>query len=150
MSVEAVQLGVSICGLLIAAVGLPLLYVQLRDVQRSVRGGVHAATYAQAADFRAHIIQYPQLRPYFFDGVEIAPGHADYNRVVTIAEIFLNYLEHIVVLEDSYGAKNRPALDRFTRNALQHSPILLRRLAENKASYADALLRYAPVSTPAM
>jgi hypothetical protein len=143
MSVEMVQLMVSVLGLMIAGVGLPLLYVQLRDVKRSVRGGVHAATYAQAADFRAHLVAHPHLRPYFFEAKEIAPDHADYNRVVTIAEIFLNYLEHVTVLEDSYTRQDRAALDRFTKHALAQSPILKRHLNENRAAYADALLRYA-------
>ena len=143
MSVDTVQLLVSVLGLMIAGVGLPLLYVQLRDVKRSVRGAVHAATYAQAADFRSHLVQYPHLRPYFFGGAEIAPDHADYNRVVTIAELFLNYLEHVTVLEDSYSPQDRAALDRFTKHALERSPILRRHMNNNRAAYADALLRYA-------
>jgi hypothetical protein len=136
------ELLVSIGGLLIAAVGVPVLYLQLRDVQRSLRIATHAAMYEQAAEFRAHLVEHPELRRHFFDGVAIEPGDADYDRVVTIAEIALNYLEHIAVMGDSFGDENRPALERFTRVSLERSPILRQHLARNRSSYSDALLRY--------
>lgn len=133
---------VSLAGLIIAAVGLPLLYFQLRGVQRSLRSATHAAIYEQAADFRGYLIQYPHLRKYFFGSAEITPAHDDYHRVVTLAEIYLNYLEHIAVLGDNFGSENRPALDRFTRNALDRGPILRQHLTENQALYSDALNRF--------
>lgn len=142
MSIEVLQVLLSVSGLIIATVGLPLLYFQLRDVKRSLRSATHAAIYDQAAGFRGHLIQYPHLRKYFFDGSEITPEHHDYNRVVTLAEIFLNYLEHIAVLGDNFGSENRPALDRFSRTALEKSPILRRHLAENRASYSDAFVAF--------
>ena len=142
MPTESLQLLLSLGGLLVALVGLPLLYVQLRDVKRSLRSGTHAAMYEQAANVRAHLVEYPHLRRYFFDGADIAPEHEEYDRVVTIAEVFLNYLEHIAVLGDSFGRENRPALDRFTRITLQNSPILRRHLQQHRESYSDALHRY--------
>jgi len=69
MTTEMLQVFISSGGLLLAAVGLPLLYLQLRDVQRSLRSTAHAAIYQQAADLRAHLVQYPRLRKYFFDTV---------------------------------------------------------------------------------
>ena len=142
MSVENLQLALSIIGLLIAGIGLPLLYMQLRGLQKSILTATHAAMYHQAAEFRGHLIQYPQLRKYFFDGWEIDPEDENYDRVVTLAEIFLNYLEHIAVLGDSFGMQNRPALDRFSQIAFERSPILRQHLTRNKASYSDALHRF--------
>ena len=142
MSIGIVQILLSVCGLVIAAVGVPLLYFQLRDVERSIRAATHASMYNQAADFRAYLIQYPHLRKYFFGGIEIKVGHKDYNRVLTISEIFLNYLEYIAVLGDSFGIENRPALDRFCKVALERSPILRKHLSENQESYSDALHKF--------
>jgi hypothetical protein len=145
MATENPQLIVSIIGLLIAAVGLPLLYMQLSGLRKSILTATHAAMYQQAAEFRAHLIQYPHLRKYFFDGWEIEPEDAEYARVVTLAEIFLNYLEHIAVLGDSFGMQNRPALDRFTQVAFERSPILRQHLSQNQASYSDSLHRFLKV-----
>ena len=139
MNTETLQLILSVVGLLIALIGLPLIYMQLRGLQKSILTATHAAMYHQAAEFRAHLIQYPHLRKYFFDGWEITPEDEEYNRVITLAEIFLNYLEHIAVLGDSFGMRNRPALDRFSQVAFERSPILRQHLSRNQASYSDTL-----------
>jgi len=118
---------------------VPLLYIQLRDVKTSIRATTHAAMYDQAADFRSYLVQYPHLRKYFFDGGKITEEHEEYDRVLTLAEIFLNYLEHIAVLGDGFGKENRPALDRFCKLALEKSPILRKHLSDNRDSYSDAL-----------
>ncbi|MGH8249788.1 MAG: hypothetical protein ACREVI_03660 [Steroidobacteraceae bacterium] len=141
-TIEILQLSLSLIGVLIAVIGLPLLYMQLRGLKKSVLSATHAAMYHQAAEFRAHLIQYPHLRKYFFDGWEIAPEDEDYSRVVTLAEVFLNYLEHIAVLGNSFGSENRPALDRFSQVAFERSPILRQHLALNRASYSDTLQRF--------
>ena len=142
MSAETLQAYVSLAGLILAIVGLPILFLQIRAIQRSVQSGAHAAIYAQAADFRAHLVAYPHLRKYLFDGVEIEPDHPDYDRVVTIAELFLNEIEHITVMGDTFGRGNRPALERFARHALDGSPIMKRRLVENRVAYSDVFDRY--------
>lgn len=144
MSVDLLQVYIGIAGLGLAAIGLPLLFVQLRNVNRSIQSGAHAALYSQGADFRAHLVQYPELRRYFFDGAEITPEHEDFDRVVTVSELFLNHLEHIAVLGDSFGKRNRPALDRFCKVSLARSPILRQHLAQNPMSYSDSLRRFLP------
>ena len=98
----------SLAGLILAIVGLPILILQIRAIQRSIRSGAHAAIYAQAADFRSHLVDHPHLRKYFFDGVEIEPDHPEYDRVVTIAELFLNEIEHITVMATASGAATAP------------------------------------------
>lgn len=148
MSAELLQVYIGLLGLALAFVGLPFLFAQLRDLKRSVQSSAHAALYAQGADVRAHLIEYPHLRKYFFDGAEIAREHEDYDRVVTIAELFLNHLEHIAVLGDSFGQENRPGLDRFCTVALQRSPILRTHLEQNRSSYSDSLGRFLAPATP--
>lgn len=142
MPAETWQAVAAIGTMLAAVVGLYFLVVELRALQRSVQGGAHAAIYAQAADFRAHLVERPHLRKYFFDGAPVEPDHPEHDRIVTIAELFLNYLEYIAVMGDSFGRGNREALDRFARTALERSPVLRERLQANPASYSEALRRY--------
>ena len=139
---DNIQVFVALAGLILAVVGLPILYVQLRELQRSVRSSAHAALYAQSANVRAHLVTYPHLRKYFFEGAEISRGHDDYERVVTIAELFLNTLEHIAVTTESFGRSNRASLEQFVRHTLDRSPIMRQRLGENRADYSPALLSY--------
>lgn len=142
MGAEALQAYASIAGLVLALIGLPILFLEIRGVQRSVRSAAHAAIYAQAADFRGHLVEYPHLRTYFFDDREADPADGEYDRIVTIAELYLNYLEHVAVTIDSFGRANRASLERFVRNAFAGSPILRRRLAANRAAYSHALGAY--------
>lgn len=142
MSAEILQAYASIAGLILALIGLPILFVEIRGVQRSVRSAAHAAIYAQAADFRAHLVEYPHLRKYFFENRELDPADEEYDRVVTIAELYLNYLEHVAVTIDSFGRANRASLERFVRSAFDGSPILRRRLVENRPAYSHALGAY--------
>lgn len=139
MSVETAQLLISLCGLVIAAVGIPLLYFQLRDLRNSSQIAAHSATYEQAAAFRSHLVEYPHLRKYFFDGEAIAPESPDYDRVVTIAEGFLNYLEYIAVLRNNFGKENDPALESFVRAALAGSPVMRQHLASHPQLFSEKL-----------
>lgn len=124
---------------LLAAIGIPLLYFQLRDVKRSLRSAAHAAIYSQAETLRGHLIDHPHLRKYFFDKEEITPKNKDYDRVVSIAEIYLNYFEHIAVLQNSFGKRNISSLHRFIKTAFDKSPIIQKYLNENSELYSDAL-----------
>lgn len=144
MPPAVLEVYISTLALVLAAIGLPLLYVQLRDVKRSMRAGAHAAIYSQASDVRGHLVEYPNLRRYFFDGAEIEPDHDEYARVVTIAELFLNYLEHMAVMQDAFGEANRPSLDRFCDEMLSSSPILRQRLADGRSLYSQVLVQRLP------
>lgn len=138
-----IQAFAALGGVAVAAVGLVFVILQLKRLEQSVRLGAHAAMYDRGADFRAHLVAYPHLRKYFFDGEPAESDHPDYDRALTIAELYLNYLEHVAVTVDSFGRRNRTALDGFIADALAKSPILRRRLAEHPKGYNRALLRYA-------
>lgn len=148
MAAETIQTVVAVAGLVLALVGLPALFLQVRDLRQSIQSQAHAAMYAQSADFRSHLVQFPHLRRYLFDGVEIRPDHADHDRVATLAEIFLNCLEHVAVMGDSFGRHNRAALDRFCRTSLANGPILRQRLLENRDAYSGALTAYLAAAGP--
>lgn len=71
--------------------------------------------------------------------MKISADDKDYSRVVSIAEIYLNYLEQIAVLKDSFGKENLDSLRRFTKSALKKSPILKQHLKSDAALYSTAL-----------
>ena len=142
MTIETAQLFISLCGLVIATVGIPLLYFQLRDLRHSSQIAAHSATYEQAAAFRAHLVEYPHLRKYFFDGAVIQADSADYDRAISIAEVFLNYLEYIAVLKENFGKENDPALESFIRTALAGSPLLRTHLKAHPGLYSNKLLQF--------
>ncbi|MEZ4803489.1 MAG: cupin domain-containing protein [Gelidibacter sp.] len=126
-------------GILVTAIGIPILYLQLRDLKASLQSSTHASIYTQAEAIRGYLIQYPELRKYFFDSVSILPSDKEYSRVVSIAEVYLNYLEQIAVLKKSFGKENLDALRIFTLTALEKSPILRQHLKNNANLYSSSL-----------
>jgi hypothetical protein len=139
MNVETAQLLISLCGLIIAIIGIPLLYFQLQDLRHSSQIAAHSATYDQATAFRAHLVEFPHLRKYFFDGEAIQPESPDYDRAITIAETFLNYLEYIAVLKGKFGKENNSTLESFVQAALAGSPIMREHLATHPQLYSEKL-----------
>jgi hypothetical protein len=129
-------------GVLVAIFGLIFVILQLRNLEQSVRAASHSAVYVQASDFRGHLVSHPELRKYFFEGVAIEPGHPDYDRALTIAELYLNQLEQITVTKESLGADNRDSLDDFINVALAKSPIMRRRLKESPQYFSHTLRDY--------
>jgi hypothetical protein len=142
LSAQSLEAYAALGGLAVAILGLGIVVLQLRGLEQSVRTAAHSAVYFQSAELRAHLVAHPQLRRYFFDGAEIDPGHADYDRVATIAEIYLNCLEQVTVTIDGMGLANRPALEAYVKGALAASPILRRRLESMPWSYSRALGRF--------
>ena len=84
------EYALSIIGILITAIGIPILYLQLRDLKVSIKNSTHAAIYNQSESLRGYLIEYPELRKYFFDGEPIDATNENYDRVVSIAEVYLN------------------------------------------------------------
>ena len=142
MSAINLQIIVACLSVLIAAIGIPALYLQLRDLKHSLKVGSHTAIYAQAAAVRGHLIEYPELRKYFFDGVEISPSDQDYSRVLSIAEVYLNYLESIAVLDRNFGVENFDSLHSFIATALRNSPVMRDHLQGHPEIYSHALHKF--------
>ena len=126
----------AITGVIITAIGLIFVIFQLRELKRSVQSAAHAAIYERAAEFRSHLVEYPQLRKYFFGNADIEQGDENYDRVLSIAEMYLNYLEQIFLTNDSLGKRNLESLERFIAAALNESPVMRRSLAKKGDAYS--------------
>ncbi|MBA28405.1 MAG: hypothetical protein CME95_06560 [Hyphomonadaceae bacterium] len=127
-------------GLLTTLFGFLLVLIQIRRLGQSVRASAHAAIYAQASDFRSHLVKHPELRRYLFDGIEIRENHPDYQRVVTLAELLLNYLEHLSIEKSNFANHDGNAWRNFIKQALDACPVAKERLAENSVAYSPHLL----------
>lgn len=113
MDPETIGVAVDISGLAITLAGFVFVIVQIRRLGQSIRTTAHAAIYSQAADLRTHLMTYPELRKYFFDGANIEIGHPDYDRAATLSELFLNYLEHLSVQKSHFAGTDGTAWIAF-------------------------------------
>lgn len=142
------QAVVTTAGVIIAYVGLRNVYRQLKGLRMSVRREVESRLYSQNAHARELLVQYPDLRKYIFGGVPIAAEHEDYERVRSIAEIYLNYLEHLMVEQESLEIDNLETWKSTATDVLSRSPIMQKNLCEHPAWYAKALQEVRPNVPP--
>lgn len=136
-----------IASAVITTCGLVFVVLQLRELKLSVRSAAHAAIYERAAELRSLLVEYPRFRKYLFEGVEIDETNEDYGRLLSVAEMYLNYLEHIFLTNDSLGRKNKTSAKQFVSSALKKSPILRKRLNEAGEDYSLAFRQFAKDGT---
>ncbi|MDX1626023.1 MAG: hypothetical protein R3323_05875 [Wenzhouxiangellaceae bacterium] len=128
-------------GLALQLIGLVVVIVQLRRVNASIRVSAQASLYQQSSSVRSALIEYPSLRRYFYEGRNIDPESEDYHRVRTIAEEFLNYLEHLVIQRGSLRDDEFSAWNRFVYRTISSSPVMREILDENPDLYSRDLVR---------
>lgn len=130
-----------LAGIALQLLALIVVIYQLSRLNLSIRISAQAAVYQQATDARAFLVQYPELRKYFFDGVVADPGSEDYSRAKTVGEMFLNYMEHLILQRGSLRSSDWTAWQNFARKTLCNSPILREVLAEQPDAYCEELVK---------
>jgi len=128
-------------GILLQLVGLVVVIFQLKKVNTSIRVSAQAALYQQSSTVRSTLIEHPALRKYFFDGAKISSDSGEYDRVKTIGEMFLNYLEHLVIQEESLRQTDFSAWNNFVYSTISASPIMQAILDEKPECYSRDLLK---------
>ncbi|MDX1539172.1 hypothetical protein [Arsukibacterium sp.] len=128
-------------GISLQVIGLAFVIYQLKKLNTSIRISAQSALYQQSSTVRAIIVEHPNLRKYFFEKEEISSDSEHYDRVKTIAEMFLNYLEHLVIQQGSLRAGDLAAWHRFVSRTINASPIMQNLLKEKPEFYSDDLLR---------
>lgn len=141
MDTGYLQSVLSLGGLLVAIGGFLLVFYQLRQVERSIRSSTQASVYSHSNFVREVLLDAPLLRKYFYancsaDGLD--RESADYQRVLLIAEVYANYLEHIVVQRPSLPKQDWTAWATWVRTMYGSSPVL-RDLISNSSLYSQDL-----------
>lgn len=94
------------------------------------------------------LIEKPYLRPYFNGSKAIGPDDPNFETVMTLAEMHLDYFEQ---LEDDFiyrvplmeaGGRDRILWDNYIKELFGTSPALCQRLTEMKDSYSQKLERH--------
>ncbi len=129
-----------LAGIALQLLALMVVIYQLSRLNLSIRISAQAAVYQQATDARAFLVQYPELRKYFFDGVTANHDSEDYSRAKTVAEMFLNYMEHLILQRSSLRSADWIAWQNFARKTLCNSPILREVLIEQQEAYCSELI----------
>jgi len=99
-------------------------------------------------------IDYPHLRPYFYESKPISTNDANYNAVMSVAELYLDFIDS---LADDYvydlpgmepNGKYRVLWDRYFKDTFASSPALCACAKEKQSWYSsDEFNEYFPTDT---
>ncbi len=116
--------------LAVAGVGFYIVYKQLNKLNVALQSEAQSELYSQSGVVRKLIVQYPELRKYFFnegkDGIKIQKenNEDEYARVRTLAELYLNYFEHFVIQSQNLREKDWNAWKNTLLDIYDGSPII--------------------------
>lgn len=130
---SAIASGVTIFGFFFIA-------VQVWQVSRSARSAALSAIYSHARDVRQVLVDHPELRPYVTGAAPIDSGHEHYSAARTVAEMQLNYFEHLVIQRRYFSRINWKAWRPYIEASLRCSPFLRRVLEDRRDFYSRHLL----------
>jgi hypothetical protein len=93
-------------------------------------------------------IEKPELRPYFYDGVDIKDDDKNYNLVVAVAEYQIDYFDSAMTQmdylpEDQDSKEDRDTWNQYFADSFAHSPILCKRINQINRWYMQRLVKIA-------
>ncbi len=124
--------------ILVGLVGFGILVYQLRKINHQNHSNGLNYLYTQSASIRLELLRRPELIPYFRNGDVIAESDKDYGAACLIAELYLNYFEHLAIQEMSLRKHDWETWLSIMEDVFESSPII-------KKVYVEKLNWYAPV-----
>ncbi|HEY3753348.1 MAG TPA: hypothetical protein VGL80_29515 [Pseudonocardiaceae bacterium] len=110
---------------LVAALALLLSGLSWWIGRRGLRNTSYSDTTTMVLDVDRMLVEYPHLRPYFFDNQEL-PGkdEPEYHRVLAAADLFLDVAEHIWHHHVEYVPADAIGWREWIHELFQNSPAL--------------------------
>lgn len=125
---------------------------QTKINNRGVTESCWQAITQQGNDISRIFVDHPKLRPYFYDGKSIKKSDHNYAAVMSIAELYLDYIDS---MQDEYvfelpgmaeGGENRKLWDRFFKDMFSTSPALCSYATEKQNWYSPGEFdKYMPI-----
>lgn len=124
MDWELIQGIVGVLGFLGLVVSVGLLIMQTRIAARATRAGVYQNVLVQMIDIDLFFIDHPELKPFFYNNMEISEEHPDYDRVLSVAEMLVDFIDGVFVLAPSMPEYPWHTWERYFRDLFASSPVL--------------------------
>lgn len=122
-------------GVVISAIGLLLVIRSLRQVKHSLDMTTVGNLYGSLHNVHSTFIEYPKLRPYFYNNVPLAREDVEeeaHLRAQAIAEMYLDTFEHIYAMQPWAPKHLQLLLVEYIRHMCSRSPFLRTYLLENE------------------
>jgi hypothetical protein len=126
---------------IVTLVGFLLLRRQIQQVDSSTRGETYGELYGQQHSITQFFINNLQLRPYFYDNQEISSADADFAKIMAVAEMVADFLEHIYLQLPNLPEDVREGWESYMVRIYGNSPALRLHCEDNASWYSDELIQ---------
>jgi hypothetical protein len=137
--VEITQAITSMGSLGVAVCGFAVVIYQIRQIQKALHSDTHSKLYSEDFDWAKLIIQYPELRPYFYENQEIREDTPDSARARTLAELLCAHFEHAVLQMENLPSHIKPRWEDYMRGICATSPAIREHLKAHSDWYSERL-----------
>jgi hypothetical protein len=139
LDIQLSTLVVRLCSLGVSILGLVLVVRQLKQVGKTLHGNALASSFSELREIHKAFIDYPYLRPYFFDSIDLPRESDHYQQARALAEMYLDAFVHMYLLRSRFPKDLRPHIDLFIKDMVNRSAFLTEYLKENYTFMPDAL-----------
>jgi hypothetical protein len=140
-SLEIIQAITTVGSLAIAILGFAVVIYQIRQIKQALHSDTHSKLYAEDFDWAKLIIEYPELRPYFYENQEINEETINSTRARTLAELLCVHFEHVVLQMENLPSHIKPRWEDYIRGICSTSPAIRAHLKTHPDWYSDRLHR---------
>ena len=124
------------------------LYTQNAKTTVNMQASMYSTIATQTLEMDRIFIERPDLRPYFYGGVDIKEDDKNYNLVLSIAEYQLDYFDSTrtelgYIPPDHDTQEDRETWHHYLADSFAKSPILCERIKSNSNWYMEDLVKIA-------
>jgi hypothetical protein len=136
---EILSLSISFLGVL----SLALIFKQTYQTSASMQASAYQSIAANTLELDKILIEKPELRPYFYSGVDINENDKNYELVMAIAEFQLDFFDATLTqfeVMPSDTQLDKEAWNKYFSDSFAKSPGLCKRINSNRDWYRDNLV----------
>ena len=146
-----VQATTGVLSVIVTLVGFFLLWRQIKQVDLSSRRQTHSYLYTHQDSITRFFIEHPDLRPFFYENVELSNNEADSVIIKPVTEMVADFSEHIYLQLPNLPKDVSGGWEFYMKNLYNRSPILRTHFDVNGDWYSDEFVKTIsslyPVST---
>jgi hypothetical protein len=136
-----VQATANVLSVIVTLIGFVLLWRQIKRVDLSARGQTHSYLYTHQDSITRFFIDRPNLRPFFYDNVEVSNTESDYVTIKAVTEMVADFAEHIYLQLPNLPKDIREGWEFYMKNLYNRSPILRTHFRDNGDWYSEDFIK---------
>lgn len=137
---DVLQARAAVATLIVAAVGFFILFKQVRQLERAIRGDTHTGLYAHSFELMKLAVDKPDIWSYFHGNKELSLDDPNYQEVVIITEMTADFFEQVALQRNNLPGEVWEKWRNYLQSTYKTSPCLRAHFAHNHAWYSHKVI----------